>query len=163
LHTASAQSPGVIGRAGRGKSDQSRENPSADSRRDAQIRARGRQPFPRARAREAISPQTIFKESFMPFPIHTVEAPDGGILNYFDRIVIGGQLGIANAAGGGAGESVTTPVSFPSLPPNYAVIVTPSQAAAVSVTDKSWTGFNVTLTPLSGTLEAGTFDVIVVG
>lgn len=36
----------------------------------------------------------------MPFPMHTVEVPDGGLLNYFDRVVVGGQLGIANEAGG---------------------------------------------------------------
>lgn len=99
----------------------------------------------------------------MPFAVHTVEVPDGGIINNFDRVIIGGQIGIANAAGGGAGESVTAAVTFPSLPPNYAVLVSPSQACAWSITDKTWTGFNVTLTPLSGTLAAGTFDVIVVG
>ena len=99
----------------------------------------------------------------MPFDMHTVEVPDGALLNYFDRVIVGGQLGIANLAGGGAGASVTTAVAFPSLPPNYAVLVMPSQAAAVSVTNKAYNGFDVVLTPLSGTLAAGTFDVVVIG
>ena len=99
----------------------------------------------------------------MPFDFHTVEVPDGGIINNFDRVIIGGQIAIANSAGGGSGESVTVAVAFPSLPPNYAVLVSPSQACAWSITDKAWNGFNVVLTPLSGTLAAGTFDVIVIG
>ena len=100
----------------------------------------------------------------MPFAIHTVEIPDGGIINNFDRVVIGGQIGIANAAGGGAGESVTTAVTFPGgLPPNQAVLVSPSQPCAWSITNKTWQGFNVVLTPLTGTLASGTFDVVVIG
>ena len=62
---------------------------------------------------------------------------------------------------------MTTAVSFPTLtplPPNYSVKITPSQACLVSVTNKTWNGFNVTLTPPSGvTLAAGTFDVMVIG
>ena len=100
----------------------------------------------------------------MPFAIHTVEVPDGGILNNFDRVIIGGQIGLANLAGGGAGQSVTTAVSFPGgLPPNYCALVSPSQACTWSISNKAWNGFNVVLTPLSGTLAAGTFDVIVIG
>jgi hypothetical protein len=50
------------------------------------------------------------------------------------------------------------------LPQNgaYAVAVTPSQACAVSVSSKSTTGFTVTLTPpSSGTIAAGTIDILV--
>jgi hypothetical protein len=77
---------------------------------------------------------------------------------------------IANAAGSGAGATVTVPVSFVSpafgtgqLPPNYAVNVAPSQAATTHVTAKTSSGFNVVLTPVlaSTTLAAGTFDVVV--
>ena len=51
------------------------------------------------------------------------------------------------------------------LPSNFAVVVTPSQACFWSVTNKSASGFTVTLTPVnsSTTLAAGTFDFVVVG
>jgi len=65
---------------------------------------------------------------------------------------------------GSNGAAVSTPVSFPAgaLPPNYAVHVTPSQAAMASVSAKISSGFSVTLTPLSTvTLAAGVFDVLV--
>jgi hypothetical protein len=45
---------------------------------------------------------------------------------------------------------------------NFVVNVTPSQACFATVSNKSITGFTVTLTPLSGvTLAAGSFDVTV--
>jgi hypothetical protein len=49
------------------------------------------------------------------------------------------------------------------LPANgaYAVLVSPSQACAVSVSNKSTSGFTVTLTPISGAIAAGTIDVLV--
>jgi hypothetical protein len=80
-------------------------------------------------------------------------------------------VGIANAAGSGAGSAVTTAVSFkdqwsqPLLPAslNYAVVVTPSQACFASVTNKTPSGFNVVLTPVTSatTLAAGSFDAVV--
>jgi len=82
--------------------------------------------------------------------------------------VVASQLGIANAAGGSAGATVTTPVTFPypGLLANYIVTVTPSQACFATVTGKTSSGFNVVLTPASpggvnATLSAGTFDVAV--
>jgi hypothetical protein len=104
----------------------------------------------------------------MPYAIHTVEIPDGGIVNNYDRVIIGGQIGVANAAGG-AGASVTVPVTFPAqlggLPPNYAVLVSPGQACFWSISAKTSTGFIVTLEPTSGStsIAAGTIDVVVVG
>ena len=79
---------------------------------------------------------------------------------------------IANAAGSGAGASVTTAVSAGltdqfgtgKLPGSYSVLVTPSQASCtVAVTSKTASGFNVILTPSSATatLAAGTFDVVI--
>jgi hypothetical protein len=80
---------------------------------------------------------------------------------------------VANVAGGGAGASVTVDLttayrdqySNGVLPSdgNYAVIVTPSQAATANVTGKTASGFSVVLTPVlsSATLAAGTFDLIV--
>jgi hypothetical protein len=102
----------------------------------------------------------------MPFPLHTVEVPDGSTgQQYSDRVVIGTQLGIANLAGSGAGTAVTTAVAFPNgaLPANYQVAVTPDQAAMISVTGKTANGFNVVMTPDIGTtLGVGTFDVTVI-
>jgi hypothetical protein len=75
---------------------------------------------------------------------------------------------VANAAGAGEGAAVTTAVAFVdqygngTLPPEYSVIATPNQACFVSVSNKTASGFSVTLTPLSGaTLAAGEFDLIV--
>jgi hypothetical protein len=80
--------------------------------------------------------------------------------------------GVPNAAGSGAGASVTVAVSFTDqygtsqLPvgngaQNYSVQITPSQNCFIAITNKTSTGFNVALTPT--TLGAGTFDVVVVG
>jgi hypothetical protein len=85
--------------------------------------------------------------------------------------------GIANAAGSGAGASVSVAISSfvdqygtGQLPSgngvqSYSVQVTPNQACFVSVTNKTTSGFTVTLTPTGSgvTLAAGTFDVVVVG
>jgi hypothetical protein len=68
---------------------------------------------------------------------------------------------------GGAGQAVTTSIAFSeeNLPEdlNYVIQVTPDQACAVSYDNKSTTGFDVILTPLSGgvTLAAGTMDIVV--
>jgi hypothetical protein len=84
------------------------------------------------------------------------------------QMIYGARANVANAAGAGAGDAVTTALTFEdqygngTLPPEYSVVVTPSQACMVSVTDKTTSGFNVVLTPASGTLEAGTFDLVVV-
>jgi hypothetical protein len=100
----------------------------------------------------------------MPFPIHTVEVVDGSVTQWSDRVILGIQLAVANAAGSGSGASVTTTVTFPSatggLPPNFAVLVSPNQACAWSVTNKTWQGFDVVLTPLTGTLASGLFDIV---
>jgi hypothetical protein len=49
------------------------------------------------------------------------------------------------------------------LPSNggYAVAVSPSQACAISVRNKSPAGFTITLTPALGSIADGAFDVIV--
>ena len=76
--------------------------------------------------------------------------------------------GIANAAGSGD-EPVTVTISNLTdqygnglLPANYAVAVSPSQACAVSISSKTTSGFQVTLTPLTGNIAAGSFDAIVI-
>lgn len=96
--------------------------------------------------------------------IHTVSVPDGSALAQQDRVLIGAKVAVANGAGGGAGAAVVVAVSFigAQLPAAYAVQVTPSQACMVSVSAKTASGFNVTLTPIATvTLGAGTFDVLV--
>jgi hypothetical protein len=85
--------------------------------------------------------------------------------NHFTSV----QYNLPNPAGGGAGSAVTVAVAFPPvlgnpvLPPNYAVNVSPSQAATTRVSGKTNTGFNVILTPVlaSTTLAAGTFDIVI--
>jgi hypothetical protein len=93
--------------------------------------------------------------------------------NHAETIIFGKKFGTANAAGSGAGSSVSTPVSFtdkfrsPLLPQalNYIVTVSPSQPAFVVITNKTTSGFTVVLTPKdsSTTLSAGSFDLVVLG
>ena len=75
---------------------------------------------------------------------------------------------IANAAGSGAGASVVVAITnvdqfgVGRLPGNFAVVVSPSQSCFASVSNKSTSGFTITLTPLtsSATLAAGSTDAI---
>jgi hypothetical protein len=101
----------------------------------------------------------------MPFDLHTVELVDGSTFTLYDRVLVGTQFNIATAAAGGAGDAVTVDVTFAAqLPsPNYGVQVTPSQACAVSVSNKASNGFTVTLSPLGSgvTLAPGSIDVLV--
>lgn len=100
----------------------------------------------------------------MGIDVHTTEQIDGGDFNRQDRVIMGMLADVANAAGGGAGTSVTTPVAMTGLPASYAVHVTPSQDATFYVTNKTTAGFDVVLTPrlAANTLAAGTFDVVVI-
>lgn len=102
----------------------------------------------------------------MPIPMHVAEVADGSNNSWADRLIVGIQSGVANVAGAGEGDTVATTVTFDSdLPANYAVQVTPSQAAFVSVGTKKNRSFVVTLTPplSTDTIAVGTFDVIVFG
>lgn len=94
--------------------------------------------------------------------VHSVEQIEGSQFSKLDRILVGNLPNVANVAGA-AGVAVVTAVSFPYLPNEYSVSVTPSQAAIVSVSGKTNSGFSVTLTPLASTdsIAAGTFDVTV--
>jgi len=95
---------------------------------------------------------------------HTIHALDGSSSTFTDRTIVGFKAGVANLIGGGAGQTVTTAVTFAEgLPATYAVVVTPNQAAAAWVTGKTSAGFNVNLAPLvaANTLAVGTFDVLV--
>ncbi|HEP6426903.1 TPA: hypothetical protein VDB83_001174 [Burkholderia cenocepacia] len=98
---------------------------------------------------------------------HTIESPDGFTPAKQDRVIVGSLPGITNAAGGSAGAAVATAVTLPasaSLPANYSVLVNPGQDATWYVSNKTSTGFTVTLTPrlAASTLAAGAFDVVVV-
>jgi hypothetical protein len=79
---------------------------------------------------------------------------------------------VVNAAGGAAGASVTINHSkisgdgvTPGLPARgYQVVATPNQANVVaSVSNKTTTGFTITLTPISSSYQivAGTVDYVV--
>jgi cytoskeletal protein RodZ len=104
------------------------------------------------------------QEHYMSFDLHTVEVPDGFLTSQPDRILIGNLPNQANAAGGSAGAAVTVPFTGLHLPANYSVQAEASQACWLSVTNKTQTGFNVVLTPTSGTatIAAGTIDVTVI-
>lgn len=80
-----------------------------------------------------------------------------------DRCIVGVLVNVANNAGGGAGQSVTTTISGLRLPANYAAIVMPNQDAVAYVASKTQAGFNVVLNPrlAANTLSSGTFDVLI--
>jgi hypothetical protein len=95
---------------------------------------------------------------------HSTAVLDGSGGIFTDRTILGMQLGLTNAAGGGAGLAVTTAVTFAEpLPASYTVLVQPNQDATAYVSSKTASGFNVVITPrlAATTLSAGTFDVIV--
>ncbi len=101
----------------------------------------------------------------MAFEQHTIERTPGSNRPALqDRCIIGVLVAVANGAGGGAGQSVTTAVAGLRLPAAYDVIVTPNQDAVAYVTSKTLTGFSVVLNPrlAANTLAAGTFDVLIV-
>jgi hypothetical protein len=83
--------------------------------------------------------------------------------------IVAALYNVANSAGSGSSPVTVTLSNLVDqfgnglLPPNgaYSVSVCASQACAVSVGGKSQSGFSVTLTPLSGSIAAGTFDCLV--
>lgn len=103
----------------------------------------------------------------MPFDIHTTEVPDGGAgFSRKDRILMASAVGVANAAGGGAGAAVTVVVSgLKGLPANYGVLVNPGQDATWWVDTKTTSGFTIHLLPrlAANTLASGTIDWVLVG
>lgn len=105
----------------------------------------------------------------MALELHTVELIPGTNPGMKDRVRLGFFPGIATTIGGGAGQSVTLTVNATlipglSLPPAYNVHVTPNQDAVCFVTNKTASGFTVTLNPrlAANTLAAGTVDIEVV-
>lgn len=98
----------------------------------------------------------------MPFDLHTLEVPDGGYgFSQKGRALVASGIGVANAAGGGAGAAVTVVVSgLKGLPSNFGVLVNPGQDATWFVSSKTSTGFTITLTPrlAANTLASGTVD-----
>jgi len=100
----------------------------------------------------------------MGLPVHTLDvAPGSSPTAQPDRVVLAILENVATAAGGGAGASVTTPISGLQLPANYVVQVTPNQDAVPYVTSKTSGGFNVVLNPrlAANTLVAGTVDITI--
>jgi hypothetical protein len=95
------------------------------------------------------------------------------INNQSQPVLVAARAGIVNTAGGGAGASVSTAVSFVDQYSNgllpaggYVVQVTPNTSGvSTAVSGKTNSGFNVVLAPTlsTATLAAGTFDCLVVG
>ena len=98
-------------------------------------------------------------------PIHTLKMPDGaGPSAEAGALMVGMQLSVANAVGGGAGQAVTVAVTgLKNLPAKYGVMVSPGQDATWFVSSKTSTGFTVTLNPrlAANTLAAGTIDLLI--
>jgi hypothetical protein len=97
----------------------------------------------------------------MPLDFHSLELADGSSLtSRTDRLIICFLPNVANAAGA-EGAAVNVAVSGLSLPSTYGVQVEPSQAVVTSMTNKTFGGFTVTLTPLSSTqtIAAGNLDI----
>lgn len=103
----------------------------------------------------------------MPFPLHTLEVPDGAFgFSQKSRALLGAGIGVANAAGGGAGASVTVAVTgLKNLPANFGVLVQPGQDATWWITNKTATGFTINLSPrlAANTLASGTIDWFLFG
>src|ERR1039457_7087655 len=98
--------------------------------------------------------------------IHTLKRIDGSAAALSDQVVIGVLPQVSNTAGVGAGNSVSTVVTFSKeLPANYGVFITTNQNADAYVTSRTATGFTVVLSPniASVQLSAGAFDVLIVG
>lgn len=106
----------------------------------------------------------------MPFPMRIVEVVDQSTNLSTDRLAVGVQNNVPNAAAEAAGDSVQVDVAFKDLPCDadgngtYGVSVTPNQDCRVYVDTKKATGFKVHLVPAGTgvTLAAGTIDVFVV-
>ncbi|WP_293857254.1 hypothetical protein [uncultured Alsobacter sp.] len=101
----------------------------------------------------------------MPLPIQRVEMTGSAqALAQQDRLICAIKKAVANAIGGGAGQSVATAVAFDEpLPAAYTVHVTPGQDCTWWISARTTTGFTVNLAPrlAANTLAAGTFDVTV--
>jgi hypothetical protein len=102
----------------------------------------------------------------MSIDLRVIAMSDGSNQAFTDRLQVGLQLAVPNLSGS-TGVAVTTAVSFPAgaLPSVYAVFIDAGQAGVfASVSSKTISGVNVTLTPLSGAaVAAGTISVMIVG
>jgi hypothetical protein len=92
---------------------------------------------------------------------------DGSTAAFTDRELLGVQFGVANAAGSGPGESVSTVVTFAEPLPalGYGVWIGLHQDATAFTTDETLDGFTVVMNPrlAANTLAAGAFDVMLLG
>jgi hypothetical protein len=96
----------------------------------------------------------------MPLELHTIETVPGAAPPMNDRIGYGLAFGVAYGAGGGAGQSVTINITGLTLPPKYMVDVELNVDACAFVTNKTATGFSITITPrlAANTLASGTLQ-----
>jgi len=105
----------------------------------------------------------------MPLPVHTLTVVDpvagtvGKGLVDSGKILFAKLSSVANLAGGGAGQAVTTTVTLDKqLPAEFTVVVNPGQDATWYVNNKTANSFDVVLNPrlAANTLSAGTFDLV---
>ncbi len=97
--------------------------------------------------------------------LHTVALLPPTQLAQEDRVILGQQLQVANAAGSGAGAAVTTTVTFSgNLPAKFQALVDPGQDATWYTTNKTANSVDVVLTPrlAANTLAAGHFDITLI-
>jgi hypothetical protein len=102
----------------------------------------------------------------MAFPVHTVEVMKGSsLLSNQDRVKMLAQFGVANAAGGSAGASVTQNITGLDLPANYAVFVDTGADIVYFATNKTQSGFTLTLNPrlATETIAAGSVNIFILG
>jgi hypothetical protein len=101
----------------------------------------------------------------MPLDFHSLELTDGSTpTTRTDRLILAFLPQVANL-GGAAGAAVTVPITGLNLPASYNVQVTPGSGVVASVlqSSKTFSGFSVILTPLSGSasVAAGAIDIMV--
>lgn len=104
----------------------------------------------------------------MPLALHETEIPDGcDAPQFLDRLILGNLKGVANGAGGGAGQAVNVDVTGLQLPAKYQVLVTTKADVTwfVPEANKTTAGFRVTLEPrlAANTIASGAIDILIIG
>lgn len=102
----------------------------------------------------------------MGLPIHTIDVLNGSSpLSNPDRVKLLTQFQIVNAAGGGAGQSVTQAIAGLDLPLNYAVFVDAGADIVAFASAKTQVGFTLNLNPrlAANTIAAGHVNILIIG
>lgn len=97
-------------------------------------------------------------------PVHTVSVANASVpLANPDRLHLL-MLSIATSVGGAAGAAVVVNITGQELPPDYRAFANPDQDAVARISNKTVTGFTLTLLPrlATNTLAVGKTDVLIV-